>query len=353
MTETQCDGEEMTGMRPVYQKHGPTQRGWLMLGTNGGPCDKSCQMCYYRHETDKRWFAHESLLNAAHRIRHYYGLEYCTLSGGEPTIYPRIVGLVRHCANIGLQPLINTHGQHCDAEFVAQVEEAGLAHWIVSVQGLGDEHDIIINDPGGWQRTTENLKHMTRPVLINTTVMEQNYLTLPSFATWLIDNLEPTVWHMLNFLPFGWEGKDAPFEAKLENMGKYIATAILFAEAAGWEVNVQYHPFCVAADFGFERNVKGFYQGQWSPWDWCVVTSQRVPLEMVREVGGMEAARRKIVDGLMRVRRNEVCDTCRFQPICEMISPDYAKRHGYDELTPVEGEPVTDILYFENGGEFQ
>jgi len=309
-------------------------------------------MCYYRHATDKRWLAYEALLNVAHRLRHY-GLEYCTISGGEPTIYPRIIDLVRHCANIGLQPLINTHGQHCNADFVAEAENAGLAHWIVSIQGLETEHDIIIDDPGGWRRTTENLPHMTKPVLINTTVMEQNYRCLPDMANWLVDTLPPTVWHILNFLPFGWEGKEAPFEAKLEDMAAYIGWSIKICEAAGWEVNVQYHPLCVAAKFGFERNVKGFYQGQWSPWDWCVVASQRTPLEMVREVGGVQAARRKIVDGLMRVRRNGVCNDCRFQPICEMISPDYAARHGYDELTPVEGDPVTDILYFENGGEFR
>ena len=37
----------------------------------------------------------------------------------------------------------------------------------------------------------------------------------------------------------------------------------------------------------------------------------------------------------------------------EMISRDYVKRHGYGKLTPVKGEPVTDIMYFENGGQFQ
>jgi len=74
---------------------------------------------------------------------------------------------------------------------------------------------------------------------------------------------------------------------------------------------------------------------------------------MVREVGGIEAARRKIIDGLMRNRRNEKCNGCRFQPICEMVSPDYAARYGYDELTPMAGEPMTDILYFENGGQFR
>lgn len=326
-----------------------------MLGTNGGPCDKTCQMCYYRHApaNEKRWLSYGSLLNAAHRLRYYYGLEHCTLSGGEPTLYPRIVDLVRHCAQIGLKPLINTHGQHCHSEFVAQVEGAGLAHWIVSVQGPEQEHDLIINDPGGWSCTTENVRYMTRPVLINTTVMEQNYRSLPEFAEWLIDTLSPTVWHILNFLPFGWEGKDAPFESRLADMGPYVGQAIKTAEGAGWEVNVQYHPFCVAADHGFERNVLGFYQGQWSPWDWCVVATKRIPLAMVREVGGLEVARRKVIDGLMSIRRNEICDTCRFQPMCEMIAPDYAKRHGYDELTPVEGEPVTDILYFENGGQFQ
>jgi MoaA/NifB/PqqE/SkfB family radical SAM enzyme len=339
-------------MRPTYRPHGPTRRAWLMLGTNGGPCDQGCVMCYYHHapKAEKRWFHLDALKAGANRIRHYYGLEEITLSGGEPSILPGIVDLVRHCADIGLKPLINTHGANNTERFVADCEDAGLAHWIVSLQGMEAAHDAVTQRPGSWRKATANLANPKRPVLINTTATRLNMADLPALAAWLRDHLPPTVWHVLNFLPFGWEQHpgEATFAATLDEIGPLLRAAFDVLESAGWECNVQYYPLCVGARYGIAENVMTFYQGQWSPWDWDIIHTRRVTRQQIEQCGGVEATRRLLIDGVVKDRRNERCNNCRFQPICEMVPP------GADlsVLDPRPGEPVTDIQHFEHGGEF-
>ncbi|MFA5057021.1 MAG: radical SAM protein, partial [Opitutaceae bacterium] len=312
----------------------------------------ACAFCYYRHcpAESKHWFHLGALMAGANRIRQYYGLEQITLSGGEPTIYPRIAALVKHCANIGLEALINTHGANNTQAFVAEMEDAGLAHWIVSLQGLQETHDVLTRRPGAWQRAVEGLRYPRRPVLINTTATAENMAELPVLAAHLREWLPPTVWHVLNFLPFGWEGHEgeASFAAKLDDIGPYLATAFEILEAAGWECNLQYYPLCIADRYGIAPNAMTFYQGQYNPWDWCIVHTRRMPKDAVEEAGGIEAARRRLIEGVVSNRQNERCSACRFQPICEMVPPG----SDLSVLDPVAGAPVFDIRHFEKGGTF-
>src|SRR5262245_51096564 len=110
-------------MKPLYKPR--TQdiesRGWLFMGEQGGPCDKSCTFCYYAHQQNLVFFDLNTLIQHANLFRHYYGLNACDITGGEATIYKTrdgdIVDLVAHCARIGLAPTIITHGQNNRDDF--------------------------------------------------------------------------------------------------------------------------------------------------------------------------------------------------------------------------------------------
>lgn len=320
-------------------------------------------MCYYAYQSQLVFYNLDTLISRANLFRHYYGLEYCDISGGEATIYgpkkdgrrPDLEKLVSHCRNIGLLPTIITHGQNNTKELVAGVEEAGLEDWLISLHGMQKGHELTVvnhkNDgQGGFKKLTENLKNCTRPVRFNTTLQNFNYQELPLMAQYLVDTQRATVWNMIQFNPFyAWAGKEViEFQEQMSTMAPFVAEAIQIAEKAGWEVNVRYWPFCVAAEYGFAKNCVNFYQTQYDPWEWALVATNRAPMDVVNQVGGQEAANRLFCDEIAKRRSNEKCNACAMRPICEGPSEQYQQRYGIEELKPFSGELITDISFFEN-----
>lgn len=351
--------------RPIwkYPHTEPTRRGWLFLGRHGGPCDKACAFCYYTYQTNLVFYGLDTLLAHANKFRHFYGLEFCDISGGEATIYgaakegrrPDLETLVRHCASIGLKPTIITHGQNNTPELVKGIEDAGLEDWLISLHGMAEGHNrAVVNHKGegsgGWQRLVGNLPHVTRPVRFNTTLQNFNYLELPALARWLVDNRPATVWNLIQFNPFfKWSDRpDIDFQTKASDLAPHVGEAVAIAEAAGWEVNVRYFPFCIAAPYGFAKNCINFYQTQYDPWEWNIVATEHIPMDWVREQGGMEKACRAYIDAaIAKSRANEKCNGCALRAICEGPTTQYQERYGIDELVPFTGAPVTDVPHLE------
>lgn len=351
-------------LRPLMRAHDrPTERGWLFLGENGGPCNMACKFCYYSFQKHLVFFDLDTLIAKANKFRHHYGLSYCDISGGEPTIYgpkdadgrrPQLEAVVRHCRNIGLLPTIISHGQNNTEALVKGVEDAGLEDWLISMHGMQDGHDkAVVNHKGegagGWERLVGNLSHCQRPVRFNTTLQNFNFQEAPALARWLADNRAPTVWNMIQFNPFyAWhERPEIDFQATMTEMAPYIAAAVQVAEAAGWEVNVRYFSFCVAAKYGFERNCVNFYQTQYDPWEWGLEATEGYPMAVIHRHGGAEGARRAHCDRIASARSNAKCESCALRPICEGPATQYQERYGTDELVPFTGERITDVTHFE------
>lgn len=359
------------GPRPLYKYNhiDPTLRGWLFMGNHGGPCDKACKHCYYAFQKQLVFYDLPTMIGHANRMRHYYGLRYCDISGGEATIYgpkskdgrrPWLEALISHCRNIGLLPTVITHGQNNTPELVKGVEDAGLEDWLISMHGMEEGHNNLVvnhsgNGDGGWQRLVANLPHITRPARFNSTIQAFNYHELPQQAQWLADNMPPTVYNMIQFNPFfAWAGKEViEFQERMTTLAPYVAQAVEIAEAAGWEVNVRYFSPCVAAEWGFERNCIGYFQTQIDPWEWSIVATEKVPMATIQHFGGTHETNLAACRGIAERRKNDVCAGCRFfGNVCEGPPEQYQARYGLDELRPSPGEPVTDPAYFERGGTF-
>jgi MoaA/NifB/PqqE/SkfB family radical SAM enzyme len=304
-------------------------------------------MCYYAHQTEKKFYHLDTLMARANMACHHYDLDYCDISGGEPTIYPGIEKLVEHCANIGLKPTIITHGQNNKKEMVNKLENAGLEDWLISIHGMKTGHDAVVKK-GTWAKLIENLDNCQRPKRFNTTIVKQNYRELPILAKWLVENQPVSVWNMIQFNPFfDWQDeKQIDFQVQMSEMRPYIQEAVEIAESHNWEVNVRYFPFCAAG--AFARNCINYYQTQYDPWEWCLVATNRVSMQVINQFGGMENTRRAICDNIAKGRENDKCNACIYHPICEGPSEQYQQRFGLGELLPIiSGEPERDILHFE------
>lgn len=339
-------------MKPLYTSRDGSinSRGWLFLGNQGGPCDQRCAFCYYAFQEDLVFFDQWTLMQHANLFRHYYQLDACDITGGEPTIHPQMPAIVEHCARIGLQPSIITHGQHIAKPGEAQrYEDRGLDDWLISLHGGSPaSHDAMLAKEGSFDRTITGARACKQPVRFNSTLTTHNVHDLPH--RWLADNMPPTVWNLINFNPFHvWSTKaHIDFQVRHEAAGEAVAAAVQHLESAGWEVNVRYWPLCLAAEHGYAENACGYHQVPYDPWEWCLNVTARTPIEQVEAEGGWEASERMRANQWMRARDNSTCARCQLRQICDKPTEQYQQKHGLGEVHPiVGGEMITDPLHYQ------
>lgn len=350
-------------MKPLYRPRGGIiSRGWLFMGEQGGPCDKSCEFCYYAWQKNLVFFSFQTMLQHANMFRHYYGLDACDITGGEATIYKTpqgdIVDLVAHCARIGLRPTIISHGQNNRDDWklgrkrplYQEIEDAGLDDWLISLHGgTPESHDKILGGEGSFKRLVAGLDLVKRPVRFNATIVGTNY---KDFPVNVLKDRPPTVFNMIAFNPFhAWHEKtgvtEIDFQVKYEESAPYVARAVSDLEALGWEVNVRYFPMCIAEQYGFAENVCGYHQVPSDPWEWRLNVTGRTPMETIERQGGWEAAERNAALAWMKGRSNPVCSKCSNKMICDAPQEQYQKKYGLAELLPLSGEMRVDPLYYQ------
>jgi sulfatase maturation enzyme AslB (radical SAM superfamily) len=332
------------------------------MGEQGGPCDKSCEFCYYAHQKSLVFYDFPTLLNHANLFRHYYGLDACDITGGEATIYKTpsgdIVDLVAHCARIGLKPTIISHGQNNRDDWklgrprplYQEIEDAGLEDWLISLHGgSAASHDKILGSEGSFDRVIAGLDLVNRPVRFNSTIVGSNYRDFP---TNVLKDRPPTVLNLIAFNPFhAWHEKtgltEIDFQIKYDEAAPYVARAVDDLEKIGWEVNVRYFPICVAEKHGFAENVSGYHQVPYDPWEWRLNVTARTPLESIEKQGGWVAAERNMATQMLGGRSNETCGTCANAMICDAPQPQYQKKYGLDELLPIVGAARIDPLHYQ------
>jgi len=135
------------------------------------------------------------------------GVLILALSGGEPTIRPDILQLVRHASDRGIFTAIATNGiVFSSRKKVKEFKKAGLKFAQISLDGLNPQtHDSFRGVPGTFEKTVQGIENCVAEGLfveIAATVTRYNIKEIPDmidFAAKLGAN-----WFMLyNFVPTG------------------------------------------------------------------------------------------------------------------------------------------------------
>ena len=82
-------------------------------------------------------------------------------SGGEPTIHPDILELVRYCRDTGLYPTLITNGLRlAEPGELEAYRDAGIRDFLVSLHGTGAIHDQVVGKEGAYERITTAIARM-------------------------------------------------------------------------------------------------------------------------------------------------------------------------------------------------
>ncbi|MDQ3349074.1 MAG: radical SAM protein, partial [Acidobacteriota bacterium] len=337
----------MTGTAWTTQRR-LTRRGVLWLGLQ---CDVRCKFCYDElvPADEKGWIPPAEAFARLDAFRRDYANEHVDLMGGEPTLYPHVLDIVRHAAAIGLRPTVITHGMRlADTDLVDKYAAAGVHDFLVSVQGIGETlaavHRRGRDNFAKQVRALDNLSAAGVPFRFNVTMIRDNVEQLPAIAD-LAGEKGARVVNFLTYNPyFEWtDAPSIPFQLRHSEVAPHLATAIDRCTALGIEANVRYLPICQLP--GREPHV---YTGHQLPFDthewdynsWYGEGHPAPPPEKwYRDASRHQAERHQY-------RKPPPCAGCALRNVCDGFHAQYLERWGSEEARPYPGEPTDDPTVF-------
>ncbi len=321
----------------MIQGYPITPRGVVDVGDT---CEVNCTFCYHSFSPNNRFVSIDSLKRTLIKLKQNDRTHY-DITGGSPPLYPHILELIRTGAQLGLKGRMITHDLTRAQEFVDQ----GLSSFLVSLHGLGEIHDQILQRQGYFERQVRGLRYLDNkgiPYGINTVICKQNYQTLPELARFL-RSFNPKAVNLINFNPVAeWKIFSSSIKdicVPPQESSVYVNSVIEILEDF-CVVNVRYYPLCFVLS-GWERHVVNYPIYQFDPNEWCNIK---------------DTVERVIERGQAKVReRNTLlpeCIICSDRRICGGINSKIVKEFRNINVRPRifnqddDSVVITDLLFY-------
>lgn len=311
-----------------------------MLDT-GRRCNARCSFCYYVYQTDyNTWVDHKTLLATLDSFA-AKGNTLVDVSGGEPTIYPQMVDLVKHCHSLGMKMCIITNGL-CGEKRYSELIEAGVDLWRFSMHGLAETHDDIMHVKGARERQLKlvSMAQGAYPFFhANMVLCRETQDDLVEFAKYLTKFEKLTQFNIINFLPhYEWSTpeKASLMIAELRQVEPNLNEMFDILEDSGKGVNIRYYPMCRIRE-DLRRTVCNDLQVMFDPWEWAYGVYPKTK-EVYTNAG------RQISNS--NEHKGEPCCSCDIFEVCGGINKAYHRADSSMVDAVKKGEKITDAYYY-------
>ena len=275
-------------------------------------CNQACGFCF----VDRTLPAVDpSRIEAEMRRARDEGVALLSLSGGEPTLNPRLPEFVRLARELGLATQIQTNAVRCaDRAYVAELVGAGLERAFVSLHAAdASRSDAITASPGTFVQTERGVSELVDAgvfVVLNHVITGSNHRALPDYARFIVDRWADRVTVNLSFAHASTDlvPRDDETIPRLSDAMPFVAEAMRIFREAGVDVRgfdgQCGMPLCVLGESWLDR-------------------AALAPLPMPNPPEGFTKA--------------ASCRSCAFDDRCVGLRTTYAELHGTDELVPSSG----------------
>ncbi len=299
---------------------------WLVM--TGFSCNNNCIMCSTRPKA--KFYSDrptEEVVSDLRRGREL-GYEEVDLTGGEPTIRPDILDLVRFAKSMGYKKIgFNTNARMLSYEnFCRKIIESGVNRITFTLNGHNKElADAISRTPGAFDQAIAGIKNTLNypqvELSVNTVVLRMNYQYLKEIGEF-INKLGIEVWHLLDLIPDG-NAKglykilcvEAPEFFKSLNDLKSIASR--FKTVMFFDFPLCFFPQEIMED---PRNIFITAKGR---------------MEITKQVGYNPERFKELKMGSyedIHKKRTEFCLRCKFSDTCAGIWKEYLDLYGEEEF---------------------
>jgi MoaA/NifB/PqqE/SkfB family radical SAM enzyme len=307
----------------------------------GHMCNNRCVFCVSGQQTER---GHAGPLDlapqrAAIEKARAEGHTKLTLLGGEPTIQPGFLGLVRHAVALGFDEIVVfTNGVKTARpafidEILATQQRPHTFTWRISIQGATEEaHEQTTRKDGSFGRilrTMEALKERGERVTVNMCVVSSNYASVPAFGD-LCARYGVVQLHLDMVRPL--DAGDRT-EAELRAMIPRYADMVPALEAMvrgfpdGFDLNIGNLPYCVAPGLAHVIHHDG---------EETLTVAVDDDLHVSQPWNKYEVKRRD-------KSKPASCKACVFESRCSGVFDTYRAFYGVSELVPITREALAAI----------
>lgn len=283
-------------------------------------CNQDCPFCSANETTENVFKDPGEMLRRIARMARA-GVKYISFSGGEPTLSKDLVHYVRAAARLGIQDIeLVTNGALLDSpDKVRPLREAGLNKAFVSLHA----HDELLSQRatskiGDWERSVRAIHAMIdtgMDVDVNHVITALNYPYLPRFADFVSATWGGRVGVSFAFVTPQFKAlENAALMPRISEIMPYLRRAMKLLESRENRFTV-----------GSRQGIPPCFLGEFTGWSDFV-----------------KMAPQALSDDEPQKTRGPQCARCRFSAQCVGLWRPYAARYGFDELVPVEGEPLSD-----------
>ncbi len=157
-------------------------------------CNNRCKFCLQGHFPDE---THRTLNEIKKDIDNAYNgrVPKIILSGGEPTIHPDYIDIVKYCKTKKFQTIqtISNGRMFSVEEFAKRTKEAGIDEVTLSLHGAtAKTHDELVMVKGAFNqlmKAAKNLRKLGIRVSFDVGIFEENYKELPDIIRLIHDKL--------------------------------------------------------------------------------------------------------------------------------------------------------------------
>jgi MoaA/NifB/PqqE/SkfB family radical SAM enzyme len=307
----------------------------------GHMCNNRCVFCVSGQETARGRARPLEVAPLVTEIERAFaaGHRKITLLGGEPTLQPGFLDVVRRAVALGFEEIvIFTNGaKTARADFIDEIRALGARPgqftWRISLQGATREaHERTTLKEGSFgriERTLAALAARGERVTVNMCVVQSNYASVAAFPA-LILPFGATQLHLDMVRPLdAGERSEDELRAMIPRYSDMVPalTEMVRGFPDGFDVNIGNLPYCVAPRLARWIHHDG------ERTDTIAVDGDR---DLSAPWDKYEVKRRDKI-------KVESCTACMFEPRCSGVFETYARFHGTEELVPITLDTLGEI----------
>ncbi|MBN2445231.1 MAG: radical SAM protein, partial [Phycisphaerae bacterium] len=192
------------GLRVPQRFSGPLFVVWNFTNR----CNLKCRHCY--QDSEHKCLPEELTLKEKLAVIDHLAEEYVPMvafAGGEPTICPDLIPVLKRCQQHGIHTTLATNGVLITPEFAAKLADAGCKYIEISLDSVHPErHDEFRGIPGMWHRTVRGMRNVVAQeglrLGVAMCVTRWNYDEVEDMLQFAVD-MGASCFAHFNFIPVG------------------------------------------------------------------------------------------------------------------------------------------------------
>lgn len=186
------------------------------------------------------------------------GYDGVILTGGEPTLHPQLIDIIRICVELGIAVRMITNGQKtANKRFLRMLMDAGLDHLHVSVHSMKEAVQTYLT---GCKESLKNIRQTLRNAGalglscdVNTVICAQNAAHLDEGVKQIVRDYPHIRHFVFNMIDpkMNRVDENPHTVARLADVELPLFRALRFLSSSGRTFRVERLPLCYMVDFAF------------------------------------------------------------------------------------------------------